>query len=150
MHYLLLKKTNQEPSVTERRSTSYLEYGATGHRGLILWKKEFKICLNDDMPPRGTSGRVLQIQIHLQVGMSGKPPRGSCRKSQGLPHGQRNLFCRRVQFDTEGFQTDKKKLFVIAFVKCISSVESQKGVIAAQRCSVENQKGAIAVQSQWQ
>ena len=30
------------------------------------------------------------------------------------------------------------------------SVESQKGVIAAQRCSVENQKGAIAVQSQWQ
>ena len=28
--------------------------------------------------------------------------------------------------------------------------ESQKGVIAAQRCSVENQKGAIAVQSQWQ
>ena len=32
----------------------------------------------------------------------------------------------------------------------ISSVESQKGVIAAQRCSVENQKGAIAVQSQWQ
>ena len=33
---------------------------------------------------------------------------------------------------------------------CMSSVESQKGVIAAQRCSVENQKGAIAVQSQWQ
>ena len=33
---------------------------------------------------------------------------------------------------------------------CISSVESQKGVIAAQRCSVENQKGAIVVQSQWQ
>ena len=32
----------------------------------------------------------------------------------------------------------------------ISSVESQKGVIAAQRCSDENQKGAIAVQSQWQ
>ena len=32
----------------------------------------------------------------------------------------------------------------------ISSVESQKGVIAAQRCSIENQKGAIAVQSQWQ
>ena len=31
----------------------------------------------------------------------------------------------------------------------ISSVESQKGVIAAERCSVENQKGAIAVQSQW-
>ena len=31
-----------------------------------------------------------------------------------------------------------------------SSVESQKGVIAAQRCSVENQKGAIAVQSLWQ
>ena len=31
----------------------------------------------------------------------------------------------------------------------VSSVESQKGVIAAQRCSVENQKGAIAVQSQW-
>ena len=30
----------------------------------------------------------------------------------------------------------------------ISSVESQKGVIAAQRYSVENQKGAIAVQSQ--
>ena len=29
----------------------------------------------------------------------------------------------------------------------ITSVESQKGVIAAQRCSVENQKGAIAVQS---
>ena len=32
----------------------------------------------------------------------------------------------------------------------ISSDESQKGVIAAQRCSIENQKGAIAVQSQWQ
>ena len=32
----------------------------------------------------------------------------------------------------------------------ISSVERQKGVIAAQGCSVENQKGAIAVQSQWQ
>ena len=32
----------------------------------------------------------------------------------------------------------------------IWSVESKKGVIAAQRCSVENQKGAIAVQSQWQ
>ena len=32
----------------------------------------------------------------------------------------------------------------------ISSVESQKGVIEAQRCSVENQKGAIAVQSEWQ
>ena len=28
----------------------------------------------------------------------------------------------------------------------ISSIESQKGVIAAQRCSVENQKGAIVVQ----
>ena len=32
---------------------------------------------------------------------------------------------------------------------CISSVESQKGIIAIQRCSVENQKGAIAVQSAW-
>ena len=31
----------------------------------------------------------------------------------------------------------------------MSSVESQKGVIAAQRCSVDNQKGAIAVQSLW-
>ena len=30
-----------------------------------------------------------------------------------------------------------------------SSVESQKGVIAIQRCSVENKKGAIDVQSQW-
>ena len=29
------------------------------------------------------------------------------------------------------------------------SVESQKGVIAVQRCSIENQKGAIAVQSLW-
>ena len=29
--------------------------------------------------------------------------------------------------------------------KYISSVESQKGVIADQRCSVENQKGAIAI-----
>ena len=27
----------------------------------------------------------------------------------------------------------------------ISSVESQKGVIAYQRCSVENQKGTIAI-----
>ena len=27
----------------------------------------------------------------------------------------------------------------------ILSVESQKGVIAEQRCSVENQKGAIAI-----
>ena len=27
----------------------------------------------------------------------------------------------------------------------ISSVESQKGVIADQRCSIENQKGAIAI-----
>ena len=32
----------------------------------------------------------------------------------------------------------------------ISSVESQKGIIEAQRCSVENQEGAIAVQSIWQ
>ena len=41
---------------------------------------------------------------------------------------------------------------LIVSVTCIyiSSVESQKGIIAAQRCSVENQKGAIAVQSQWQ
>ena len=31
-----------------------------------------------------------------------------------------------------------------------SSLESQKGAIADQRCSVENQKGTIAVQSQWQ
>ena len=30
----------------------------------------------------------------------------------------------------------------------ITSVESQKGIIAAHRCSIENQKGAIAVQSQ--
>ena len=29
----------------------------------------------------------------------------------------------------------------------ISSVESQKGIIAVQRCFVENQKGTIAVQS---
>ena len=29
--------------------------------------------------------------------------------------------------------------------KLISSVESQKGVIADQRCSVENKKGAIAI-----
>ena len=28
--------------------------------------------------------------------------------------------------------------------QCISSVESQKGVIASQRCSIENQKGTIA------
>ena len=28
---------------------------------------------------------------------------------------------------------------------CISSVESQKDVIAAQRCSVENLKGTIAI-----
>ena len=27
----------------------------------------------------------------------------------------------------------------------ISSAESQKGVIADQRCSIENQKGAIAI-----
>ena len=27
----------------------------------------------------------------------------------------------------------------------ISSVESQKGIIADQRCSVENQKGAIVI-----
>ena len=32
----------------------------------------------------------------------------------------------------------------------ISSVESQKGVTAVQRCSIENQKGAIAVQRLWQ
>ena len=37
-----------------------------------------------------------------------------------------------------------KNLYII-----ISSVESQKGVIAVQRCSIENQKGAIAVQSLW-
>ena len=30
-------------------------------------------------------------------------------------------------------------------VSIISSVESQKDVIAVQRCSVENQKGAIAI-----
>ena len=32
----------------------------------------------------------------------------------------------------------------------ILSGESQKGVIAVQRCSIENQKGTIAVQSLWQ
>ena len=32
----------------------------------------------------------------------------------------------------------------------ISSVESQKGVTAVQRCSIENQRGAIAVQRLWQ
>ena len=37
----------------------------------------------------------------------------------------------------------------ISYLKMISSVESQKGVIAVQRCSVENQKGTIAVQSLW-
>ena len=31
----------------------------------------------------------------------------------------------------------------------ISSVESQKGINAAQRCSVDNHKGVIAVQSLW-
>ena len=30
-------------------------------------------------------------------------------------------------------------------IKIISSVESQKGVIADQRCSVENQKGGVAI-----
>ena len=30
-------------------------------------------------------------------------------------------------------------------VSSISSVESQKGIIADQRCSIENQKGAIAI-----
>ena len=32
----------------------------------------------------------------------------------------------------------------------VLSVESQKGVIAYQRCSFENQKGSIAVQLQQQ
>ena len=32
-----------------------------------------------------------------------------------------------------------------SFMFCISSVESQKGIIADQRCSVENQKGAIDI-----
>ena len=32
----------------------------------------------------------------------------------------------------------------------ISSVESQKGVTAVQRCSIENQRGTIAVQRLWQ
>ena len=31
------------------------------------------------------------------------------------------------------------------FMKYISSIESQKGIIAHQRCSVENQKGAIPI-----
>ena len=31
----------------------------------------------------------------------------------------------------------------------LSSVESQKGINAVQRCSIENQKGNIAVQPQW-
>ena len=35
-------------------------------------------------------------------------------------------------------------------LKLISSVESQKGVSAGQRCSVENQKGPITVQNLWQ
>ena len=33
----------------------------------------------------------------------------------------------------------------IAWMIFKSSVESQKGAIADQRCSVENQKGAIAI-----
>ena len=32
----------------------------------------------------------------------------------------------------------------------ILSGESQKSIIAVQRCSVENQKGIIAVKSLWQ
>ena len=36
---------------------------------------------------------------------------------------------------------------VIASLRAISSVESQKGAINIQSYSVENQKGAIAVQS---
>ena len=40
---------------------------------------------------------------------------------------------------------------VVKFVyNDLSSVESQKGVNAVQRCSGENQKGAIIVQSVWQ
>ena len=35
-------------------------------------------------------------------------------------------------------------MFVLCNI-CISSVESQKGIIAVQRCCVDNQKGAIAV-----
>ena len=31
----------------------------------------------------------------------------------------------------------------------VSSVENQKGVNDAQRCSVKNHKGSIAVQSLW-
>ena len=34
---------------------------------------------------------------------------------------------------------------IILSCNYISSVESQKGVIAHQRCSVENRKGAIAI-----
>ena len=41
-------------------------------------------------------------------------------------------------------------IMYVCALMVISSVESQKDVIATQRCSVENQKGAIAVQSQWQ
>ena len=46
--------------------------------------------------------------------------------------------------------SDMELLYIICTGQLISSVESQKGVIAAQRCSIENQKRAIAVQSQWQ
>ena len=44
------------------------------------------------------------------------------------------------------------EIWMHAFVfkaKNISSVESQKGIIAVQSCSVKNEKGTIAVQSLW-
>ena len=38
----------------------------------------------------------------------------------------------------------------VSLIVCMSSVESQQGIITIQQCSVENQKDAIAVQSLWQ
>ena len=37
----------------------------------------------------------------------------------------------------------------VSLIVCMSSVESQKGIIPIQQCSVENQKDAITVQSLW-
>ena len=45
---------------------------------------------------------------------------------------------------TPRFQLCQRYLIFSGFGNVILSVESQKGVIADQRCSVENQKGAIA------
>ena len=74
------------------------------------------------------------------------PPPGDIFSSSLLFRGSTSIM---IVFLT--MRTEEKNLTAYNYFSFVydSSVESQKGVTAVQRCSAENQKGAIAVQSLW-